>query len=316
MLATICSVPIDCRPQMLSLLWVTTGTLAVMPRPISTGNISFGLVSIPVKMYPTAESASSIRFNMLDGEDNSRVKQQYINVNTGELVPRDRMVKGYEFAKGQYVTFTNQELKAVMERASPSIEITEFVPIDEVPSVYFDKTYYLGPETGGERAYLLLSEAMNQTGRVAIARYAARGKQYLVMLRPHEGGVLMQQLYYADEVRSFADIPLGDEKELKEGELELAMQLIDQIANEEFDASKYEDEVRARTRAIIEQKVQGEEITQVEEEAPKAQIIDLMEALKASLASDESKDDESERKPAKRAKSSKKSASRKKAASG
>ena len=268
-------------------------------------------------MYPTAESASSIRFNMLDGEDGSRVKQQYINVNTGELVPRDRMVKGYEFAKGQYVTFTKEELKSVMERASPSIEITEFVPLDQVPSVYFDKTYFLGPETGGERAYLLLSEAMNQTGRVAIARYAARGKQYLVMLRPHEGGVLMQQLYYADEVRSFSDIPLGDEKELKEGELELAMQLIDQIANEEFEPSKYEDEVRARTRAIIEQKVQGEEVTEIEEEAPKAQIIDLMEALKASLSDGDSEEEaKSERKPAKKAKTTKKRSSRKKAASG
>jgi DNA end-binding protein Ku len=254
-----------------------------MARPIGTGNISFGLVSIPCKLFPSAESAASIRFNMLDSEDNSRVKQQYYNPNTGEIVPRERMVKGYEFAKGQYVTFTDEELKELLEKSSPAIEITEFVPLSEVDPIYYDKAYYLGPETGGERAYKLLATAMRETERCALAKYAARGKQYLVLLRPYDGGLVMQQMHYQDEVKDFAEIPLGDAPEPREGELELAIQLIEQISSDTFDAGKYEDEVRGRIRALIEQKVEGHEVTEIEEEAPKAQIIDLMEALKASL---------------------------------
>ena len=255
-----------------------------MARSIGTGHVSFGLVSIPVKLYSTTDHSAAIRFNMLDSKDNSRVKQQYINPDSGEVVPRDQMIKGAELAGGQFVTFTDQEIKEMQEKASPTIDITEFVPLSEVEPIYFDKTYFLGPEAGGERAYRLLAEAMRTTGRTALARYAARGKQYLVMIRPYQDGLLMQQLYYADELKDFGEVPLGEEKELKEGELGLAVQLIEQIASDQFEPEKYTDEVRARIWSAIEQKVEGREVVELEEEAPKAQIVDLMEALKASLA--------------------------------
>ena len=284
-------------------------------RSIGSGNVSFGLVSIPVKLYSSSEHSSSIRFNMLDGEDNSRVKQQYVNTTTGDVVPRDRMIKGYEFAKGQYVTFTNEEIKSLMEKASPSIEITEFVPLSEVEPIFYDKAYFLGPETGGERAYRLLSEAMKVTGYSALAKYAARGKQYLVMLRPFQQGLLMQQLHYADEIKTFDEVPLGDETELKDGELDLAIQLIEQIAAEDFKPDQYSDDVRERIWATIQQRVEGQEVAEVEEEAPKAQIIDLMEALKASLGDAPGEDAApAKRKPAKRSPRAKKKTTKKRKA--
>jgi DNA end-binding protein Ku len=252
-------------------------------RAIATGNVSFGLVSIPIRLYSSTEHGTSISFNMLDSTDNSRVKQQYINPNTGEIVPRERMIKGYEFAKGQYVTFTDAELKELEERASPTIDIVEFVPLREVDPLFFDKAYFLGPETGGERAYRLLAKAMQETQRCALAKYAARGKQYLVMIRPFEDGLLLQQLHYPDEIKAFAEVPLGEDVEIRQKELDLAVQLIDQIANDRFEPGKYEDDVRKRILEAISLKVEGREVAEVEEEAPKAQIIDLMEALKASL---------------------------------
>lgn len=259
-------------------------------RALATGNVSFGLVSIPIRLYSSTEHSTSISFNMLDSVDNARVKQQYINPNSGDVVPRDRMIKGYEFAKGQYVTFTDAELKELEERASPSIDIVEFVPLREIDPLFFDKAYFLGPETGGERAYRLLARAMHETERCALAKYAARGKQYLVMIRPFEDGLLMQQLHYPDEIKAFAEVPLGEDLEIKEKELDLAVQLIEQIANEQFEPGKYEDEVRKRIQEAIAQKVEGREVSEVEAEAPKAQIIDLMEALKASLAQGKSEE--------------------------
>jgi len=201
-----------------------------MARAIATGTISFGLVSIPVKLYSATQASAAISFNLLHGKCGSRLKQQYICPRDNELVGRDQMVKGYEFAKDQYVTFTTEELKSLEEKATQTIEIAEFVPIDKIDPVYFDKAYYLGAEKGGEKAYRLLSEAMRETGRVGLARYAARGKQYLVLLRPSaDGGLVMQQLLYADEVRPFSDVPMND-AEVREAELKLAKQLIDQIA--------------------------------------------------------------------------------------
>ena len=284
-----------------------------MPRPIATGNISFGLVSIPVKLFSTTDHSATIRFNMLDPSDNTRVKQQYINPTTGDVVERRDMVKGYEFAKGQYVTFTDEEVKLLMQKASPAIAITEFVPLEEVEPIYFTSTYFLGPETGGERAYQLLAEAMRQTGRTALARYAARGKQYVVMIRPYEDGLLMQQLHYADEIKAFDDIPVGVDEELNQGEIDLAIQLIEQIASDEFKPEQYEDEVRKRMWTQIQQKIDGQEVAEIEEEAPKAQIIDLMEALKASLGEAEETAAKPKRKPAKKSRAKKKT-SKKKAA--
>ena len=253
-------------------------------RSVGIGTVSFGLVSIPVRLYSTSETSGGVRFNMLDPTDNTRVKQQLVNPRTGALVERKETIKGYEFGKGQYVTFSNEEIKELQEKASPAIEITEFVPLAEVEPIYFEKSYYLGPEKGGERAYRLLSEAMRKTGRSALAKHAARGKQYLVMLRPFASGLLMQQLKYEDELKSFDEVPLGDETELKPGELELAVQLIEQIANDEFQPDQYTDEVRRRLWQAIQNKIDGREVAEDETEAPQAQIIDLMEALKASLS--------------------------------
>lgn len=253
-------------------------------RTVGAGTVSFGLVSIPVRLYSTSETSGAVRFNMLDPSDNSRVKQQLINPRTGDVVQRKETIKGYEFGKGQYVTFSDEEIKELQEKASPAIEITEFVPLSEVEPIYFEKSYYLGPEKGGERAYRLLSEAMRSTGRSALAKHAARGKQYLVMLRPFASGLLMQQLKYENELKSFDEVPLGEETELKPGELELAVQLIEQIASDEFKPDQYTDEVRKRLWQAIQSKIDGSEVSEDETEAPQAQIIDLMEALKASLS--------------------------------
>jgi DNA end-binding protein Ku len=253
-------------------------------RAIGSVTVSFGLVSVPVKLYTATQAQGAISFNLLHKDCGSRLKQQYTCIKEGVVVERDDMVKGYEFAKDQYVMFTPEELKALEERSTQSVDITEFVPISQVDPVYYDKPYYLAPEKGGEKAYRLLTEAMQETGRCALARYAARGKQYLVMLRPIEGGIVMQQLLYSDEVRSFKDVPLNEGAEPKEAELKLAIQLINQISRETFDPSQYEDDVKKRILGEIDKKVAGQEIsTAAPEEAGQAQVIDIMEALKASL---------------------------------
>lgn len=279
-------------------------------RAIGTSTISFGLVSIPVKLYSTGESGRRISFNMMHEECGTRVKQQYVCPTCDVVVPRDEMTKGYEFAKGQYVLFDEDELKALEMPKKDSIEIHEFVPADEVEPVYFDKPYYLGPDKGAARAYRLLSRALRESGRVAIASYATRGKQYLVQIRPNEEGLVLDQLRYAEEVRRFDEVPI-DEAEVKDAELELARQLIDQAATDAFDATKYTDEVRERALAMIQGKVEGQEIVTAPQEEPATQIIDLMSALKASLA------EEGDRKPAaKAAKKASTGAGRKKKAAG
>ncbi len=254
-------------------------------RSLGTATISFGLVTIPVKLYSATSPSGAISFNMLHKKCGSRVKQQYVcPVDNGEVVERDDMVKGYEFAKDRYVVFTPEELKALEEKATQAVEIAEFLPLEKVDPVYFDKPYFLGPDKGAEKAYKLLAEAMRQTGRAALARYAARGKGYLVLLRPSEGGLVMQQLLYSDEVRSMEEVPIG-EAEVKEPELKLAVQLIEQISTGEFHPENYEDEVKKRVTAEIQKKVEGQEIAATPPpEAARAQVIDLMEALKASLS--------------------------------
>lgn len=252
-------------------------------RPFASGTISFSLVTIPVKLFSTGESAAGIQLNMLHKKCGSRLKQQYVCPVDDEVVGRDEMVKGYEYAKGQYVLFSEEELKALNREATNTIDIREFLPASEVDPIYFEKSYYMGPDKGGERSYLLLAEAMKSTERVALATYQARGKDYLVLLRPYEQGLLMQQLRYQDELRPFSEVPIGS-AELREPELKLAIQLIEQITNKRFEPSQYEDTVRQQTRDLIEKKIQGQEITAPAAEAPKAQIIDLMAALKASLS--------------------------------
>ncbi len=252
-------------------------------RAIGTANISFGLVSIPVKLFSAANSSSAISFNMLHAKCGSRVKQQYICPKEDNVVvPREEIQKGYEFSKDQYVLFTAEELKALEEESTQTVEVTEFVPVSEVEPVYYDRPYYLGPDKGGAKAYWLLNEALKTTGRVALAKYAARGKQYLVMLRPMDGGLVMQQLLYADEVRPISEIGLEREN-VPEAELKLATMLIEQRAADRFHPEAYEDEVKKRIQEQLKRKIEtGEEISS----APppqKGEVIDLMEALRRSL---------------------------------
>ncbi len=257
--------------------------MSAMPaRAIGTATISFGLVSIPIKLYTTNESGSDISFNMLHDACGSRLKQQYICTKDGEIVERDRTVKGYEFAKGQYVTFTADELKALDAVATNSIELVEFVPAKAVDPLLIEKSYYVGPDKGGERAYKLLAEAMVQSGLIGVASYSARGKQYVVAVRPFQNGMVVHQLRYADEIKAWAEVPIPDLPDLKPTELALAQQLIAQITHETFDANRYRDDVKARMMEMIQAKVDGQEITAAPE-APQGKIIDLMEALKASL---------------------------------
>lgn len=252
-------------------------------RPIAVATVSFGLVSVPIKLYSAAEPKSKVSFNWVHKDCGSRLKQQYVCKKDGEVVEREDMVKGYEFAKDQYVLFTPDELKALEEKATETIDIAEFVPAGQVERLYLNKTYYLGPDKGGERAYRLLSQAMRETGLSALARYAARGKQYLVLVRPMGDGLVMEQLHYADELRSFSEVPLG-ESTVKDEELQLAVQLVKQAASDEFKPETYQDDVRNRMMEQIQRKIEGEEITAAPAEEPQTRIIDLMEALKASIA--------------------------------
>jgi DNA end-binding protein Ku len=286
-------------------------------RPIATASISFGLVSVPIQMYSASETSGFVSFNWIHKGCGSRLKQQYICAREGVKVEREDMIKGYEFAKDQYVLFSPDELKALDEVGTNTIEIVEFVPADKVQRIYIDRPYYLAPGKGGDRAYRLLREAMKETGLSAIGRYAARGKQYLIMLSPLDDAIVMEQLHYADEVRPMSEVPIpaGD---VKESELKLAVNLVQQLAADEFRPEQYRDEVRLRVLELINQKIEGEDITAAPAEAPAAQIIDLMAALKASLEKTEPAkkgDAAGERKGPKKTAAEKKPAARKKTGS-
>jgi DNA end-binding protein Ku len=253
-------------------------------RAIASVTVTFGMVSIPVKIYAATQAREAVSFNLLHRGCGSRLRQQYVCIREDVVVPREDMVKGYEFSKDQYVTFTAEELKELEEKGTQTVEITEFVPAQTIDPVYYDKAYFLGPDKRGGKPYALLAESMRQTGQTAVGRYAARGKQYIVQLRPVRGGLVMQQLLYAPEVRSIDEIGVADEP-LQERELALAKQLIEHISSDAFDPTKYEDEVQKRIKAAVDDKVEGKEIA-ISPSAPEAggQIIDLMEALRASLA--------------------------------
>jgi DNA end-binding protein Ku len=252
------------------------------PRAIASLTVSFGLVSIPVKLFSATESSHAISFNLLHKGCGSRLKQQYLCAKEEVAVPREDMAKGYEFAKEQYVMFSPEELKALEETGTHSAEISEFVPIESIDPIYFDKAYYLAPDKGGAKPYALFARALRDSRRCAIGRWAARGKQYIVMIRPVEDGLVMQQLLYAAEVRSIKGLEIP-KSEVKEAELRLAQQLIEQQASETFDPAAYVDEVRGRIEAEIQRKVDGQEITMAEVPESGGQVIDLMEALRASL---------------------------------
>lgn len=276
-------------------------------RSIATLTVSFGLVSIPVRLFSATEASKAISFNLLHKTCGSRLKQQYVCIKEEVIVPREEMVKGYEFSKDQYVIFEPSELKAMEEAGTHMAEITEFVPLSSVDPVYFDKAYYLAPDKGGAKPYALLTQALIESGRCALGRWAARGKQYIVMIRAVKEGLVMQQLLYAGEVRSIKEIEIP-ETAVKPAELKLAEQLIAAQSSDTFDPSAYTDQVSTRIEAAIQKKVEGQEITMTDQPEVGAQVIDLMEALRASLerknvAPSKAKDTaaSADRKPPKRA---------------
>jgi DNA end-binding protein Ku len=254
-------------------------------RSLASLTLSFGLVNVPVNLYGATESGDGVRFRML-APDGSRVKQQYVSDKTGKVVERSAMIKGYEFEDDQFVTFTPDELKTLDETASHVIEIVAFVPEKSVDPLYYDKAYFLAPDKRGGKPYALLSEAMRQSGRCALARYSLRGKQYVAQVRVADGGLVLQHLLYADEVRSMSDLKIPS-VEVSPAELKLALQLIDQIAEDAYDPAQFEDEEKKRILEAIDRKIAGKQIVtsaRAEETAGGGgQVIDLMDALKASL---------------------------------
>ena len=254
-------------------------------RSIASLSLSFGLVSIPVKLYSATESAGAVKFNLL-ARDGSRLKQQYVSEQDQSVVPRSEMVKGYEFEKDRFVLFTPEELKALEESSDPGIEIISFIPTKSVDPLYYDKAYLLAPDKRGAKPYALLAEAMRKSGRCALARWAWKAKQYVVQVRPAEDGLVLQQLLYADEVRSHKDLAI-EPVEVAPGELQLALQLIEQISTDSYDPKQYVDEEKKRILAAIDRKIAGKEVVVAaghEEERGSGQVIDLIEALRASLA--------------------------------
>jgi DNA end-binding protein Ku len=253
------------------------------PHVVAPGTISFGLVAIPVRLY-TATSAGSVSFNLLHAKCGSRIRQQQVCPTCNVVLERGDLVRGYEIAKDQYVRVTDDELKALEEEASRVIDIAEFIPLDQVDPIYFEKTYYLGPDKGGEKPYRLLADAMSKTDRVALAKFVMRGKESLVLIRAAQGGLMLHTMYFAHEMRDFGEVDKGQGAAIKPNELDLAVRLIDGLTNEAFEPDQYRDEYRDRVMELVQKKVEGEQITTAAAPAPRPQVIDLMEALQASLS--------------------------------
>jgi DNA end-binding protein Ku len=253
-------------------------------RSIASLTLSFGLVSIPVKLFSATEASSAVKFNML-AKDGSRLKQQYVSEKDQSVVARADMVKGYEFEKDKFVLFAPEELKALEEASSPTIEIMAFIPEKSVDPLYYDKAYLLAPDKRGGKPYSLLAEAMRKSGRCALAKWAWKSKQYVVQVRPVEDGLVLQQLLYADEVRSLKDLDI-EKVSVSDGELQLALQLIAQISQEAYEPAQYVDEEKQRVLAAIDAKISSGKavVAAAPDEQPNtAQVIDLMDALRASL---------------------------------
>ncbi|MCE4556936.1 Ku protein [Pelomonas cellulosilytica] len=269
-------------------------------RSIASLSLSFGLVNVPVKLYSATEPGSDIRFNLLD-KDGSRLKQQYVNERTQQVVERKDMVKGYEVEDNLFVLFQPEELKALEEGSSHVIQIVSFVPLASIDPLYYDKSYLLAPDRRGEKPYALLAQALRQSGRCALAKWAWKAKQYVAQVRANDNGLILQQLRYAEEVRSLNDLDIP-KAEVSRPELQLALQLVEQIAADEFDPTEFHDEEKARVLAAIDEKVKGKQIVasshDEEVAATSGQVIDLMEALRASLGGGAKKSVGKDSKPA------------------
>ena len=256
-----------------------------MPRAIWSGAISFGLVNIPVKLY-SAVSRKTVRFHQLDSEDNQRIQQKRVNPRTGEEVAYENLVKGYEIGPDRYVVITPEELEALEPEKTRTIDIEDFVDLDEIDPIFYDHPYYLVPDTGAEKAYKLLLDSMKESNKVAIARVVLRQKEHLVAIRPRDDVLTMETLLFADEViepDKLDEMPDGAKGKTTKKELEMAKQLIDSLSSD-FEPEKYRDEYRDRVLDMIERKAQGEEIVvEAPAEEPK-EVPDLMAALEASIA--------------------------------
>jgi DNA end-binding protein Ku len=250
-------------------------------RPIASTTVSFGLVSIPVKLF-TATSSQSVSFNQLHKTCGTRVKQRLWCPTDEVYVERDEIVKGFEVAKNQYVQFTGEEMRGLEAERFQTLDLVEFVPEDTVDFIYIDGSYYVGPDKGGDKAFNLLVKSMRRMKRIAVGRLWWRGKVQLTLLRPYKKGLMLHQVYYANEVRSYDDVELGEDRRFSEAEEDLAAKLIEQLSSERFQPEKYSDEYADRVRRAAEEKVAGQEVTLAPEQ-PAAQIVDLFEALKRSL---------------------------------
>ena len=257
-----------------------------MARAIWSGAISFGLVNIPVKLY-SAVSKKTVRFHQLDSKTGTRIQQKRVNPQTGEEVPYEQLVKGYELSPDRYVIVRPEELEAIEPKKTRTIDIEDFVEIDDIDPIYYDHPYYLAPGTGAGKAYGLLLQALKESGRVGIARVVIRSKEQLVAIRPRDDVLTMETLLFGDEVVSpeeLGELPDADEVKARKKEVDMARQLIESLATD-FDPSRYRDEYRDAVLEMIERKAEGEEIAiQPTEEAP-AEVPDLMAALEASIAS-------------------------------
>ncbi|HTK68751.1 MAG TPA: Ku protein [Candidatus Eisenbacteria bacterium] len=252
------------------------------PHSIGSGTLSFGLVSIPVKMF-TAASSANVSFNLLHEKCGGRIKQQMVCPTCNVTVERSSLVRGYEFSKDQYVQFTDEELKSVEGEASEIIDIAEFVPLEQVDPIYFEKSYYLGPDKGGAKAYRLLCDAMEKAQKVALAKFVMRGKESIVLIRPSQDGLMLHTMYFSDEVRDFNEIDKGSDASIRAGELDLAIKLIGELSADSFKPEQYADEYRGRVLAVAQEKIEGKEITATGPKVERTQVIDLMDALKQSL---------------------------------
>jgi DNA end-binding protein Ku len=252
-------------------------------RPIGNGNISFGLVSIPVRLFPATRS-KSVSFNLLHAKDLSRIQQKIYCPVDDAIIDRGELVRGYAVGKDRYVTFSDEELKALESHGGEhTIEITEFLPLEKIDPLYFETSYYLGSEQASAKAYRLLTDAMIKTGRVALGRFTMRGKEHVIVLRPYEKGLMMHTIYYADEVRPVDEVDRAINESPKESELALAERLIGELTSKEVDLTKYHDNFRERIEEAAQQKVAGQQVTEAHEEPRRGQVIDLMAALRASL---------------------------------
>ena len=280
------------------------------PRSIGSGAISFGLVSIPVKLY-VAASSQAPSFNLLHAKCGNRIRQQRFCPSCNAVVEREDLIRGFEFAKDQYVKVSDEEIKALEGEASEAIQISEFVPLAKVDPLYFEKSYYLGPDKGGEKAYRLLADTMTQVGKVALATFVLRGKENLVIVRSAQGGLMMHTMYFTDEVRNFDEIPKGESAKITQAEMDLAVRLIEELSSDEFEPAKYEDEYAQRVMNLVSKKAEGKEITLAQPQPQRGQVIDLMAALKGSLGKQAIR----QKKPAVHAKGTEPEKARKKASS-